>query len=379
MKKYSPRSPVFFSVVSSICIPCLAAAFLSTAFCGEPTDSPGVPLSPTPESGSYPSVQMGLVCSGGACRPQNPAPRANAPQSGVPQSIIPPVRVPRCQVRLAVSSQRVSSFGSGTIIRFRNRILILSCAHVFEDIDNGAAISVPTLNLPQSDGATAYSSRPIRLLGRDKIYDLAVLDASLTAADLGSFEAIDLLAAPPLPGESATACGFGPNGTYQQTPAVVAGYVKSGKTPTFDTLRANYSAARQTVRFGDSGGGIFNQNGELIAVLWGSDAQALYATQIGRVLFFLNETIPNAPEFPDPPSVCPPPTNVPGSQYAPYSNPNSAPDPAAPYQSSAPAFVYRLFSILQWLILVTLCAIMVRESLQKRPAQEQKYSYTSNK
>ncbi len=389
---FRPIHPIlFFSLLSFLGIPCLAAAILSTAFCGEPIDSPGVPQPSEAEreSDSYQKVQMGLVCSGGACRPQNNAPRTNnspgcincAPggANGYPGSSAPPTSGPsasnaqpnvsRSQVRVAVSTSRVNSFGSGTIIRYRNRLLILSCAHVFDDLDVGGSISVPSFNSPySSNGRAGQNIGPIRLLGRDKVYDLAVLDASLTDGDLGTLSAVPLSAAPALPGESVFACGFGPTGVYQQTAANAVGYVKSGQTPTFDTLKATYSRAGQTVRFGDSGGGVFNRSGELVAVLWGSDAQALYATQIGRILYFLNETVPALPappiEYRNPPPVCPPPTDVPKSfddsdnYYSgpswrpappPY-NPDRQPLPPAP----APRTDSRLLAILQWLLILSL-------------------------
>lgn len=407
--KYSSFRPIhpilFFSFLSFLCIPCLAAAILSTAFCGEPIDSPGVPqpFNAERESDSYQKVQMGLVCSGGACRPQNNAPRTNNPPdcinctpggpngySGGPNgysggtngysgSNAPPtsgsqgfsqqLNVSRSQVRVAVSTSRVNSFGSGTIIRYRNRLLILSCAHVFDDLDVGGSISVPSFNSPySSNGRTGQNIGPIRLLGRDKVYDLAVLDASLTDGSLGTFSAVTLSSAPALPGELVFACGFGPTGVYQQTAASAVGYVKTGQTSTFDTLKASYSRSGQTVRFGDSGGGVFNRSGELVAVLWGSDSQALYATQIGRILYFLNATVPNLPAPPkdycNPPFVCPPLTNVPESYddsdsddslrpwrpAPPRDNPVRQPLQLAP----VPRTDSRLLAILQWLLILSL-------------------------
>jgi S1-C subfamily serine protease len=72
--------------------------------------------------------------------------------------------------------------------------------------------------------------------------------------------------AAPQKGEPVASCGYGPNGQYRCNQGRVTGYVRADGTEKFETLELTGAA-----RDGDSGGPVFNQRGELVAVLWGTD------------------------------------------------------------------------------------------------------------
>ena len=226
----------------------------------------------------YGVIQMGVICSGGTCYP-----------SEINQSI----------VRVAVVSSKTNSYGSGTLIYYQNRVYLLTCAHLFEK---------------ETDFATVQFSkqigRPVQPLAIDREYDLAILDMSIPGALPSGAVPVKLTATIPLPGARVYAAGYGPAGIFKVTVATVKGYVQVQGADARDTLQAVYDRKGATVRFGDSGGGVFNQSGELVATLWGSDNDCLYGSQIGRIRYFLQSAIPEQKPEPDREQISkiPPPT-----------------------------------------------------------------------
>ena len=220
------------------------------------------------EEFDYGVIQMGVICSGGFCCP-----------SEINQSI----------VRVAVASPKTNSYGSGTLIYYQNRVYLLTCAHLFEN-----ATDYATVQFSKQVGC------PVQPLAIDREYDLAVLDMSIPGALPSGAEPVKLTATIPLPGARVYAAGYGPNGIFKVTVATVNGYVQVQGADARDTLQAVYDRKGATVRFGDSGGGVFNQSGELVATLWGSDNQCLYGSQIGRIRYFLKSVIPEPKPKPVP-------------------------------------------------------------------------------
>ena len=208
----------------------------------------------------YGVIQMGVVCSGGSCYP-----------SEINQSI----------VRVAVASSKTNSYGSGTLIYYQNRVYLLTCAHLFEKDTDYATVQFSKQN-----------GRPVQPLAIDREYDLAVLDMPIPGALPSGAVPVKLTATIPLPGARVYAAGYGPNGIFKVTVGTVKGYVQVQGADARDTLQAVYDRKGATVRFGDSGGGVFNESGELVATLWGSDNQCLYGSQIGRIAYFLQSAIP---------------------------------------------------------------------------------------
>lgn len=216
----------------------------------------------------YGIIQMGVICSGGSCCP----PEIN-------QSI----------VRVVVASPNLNSYGSGTLIYYQNRVYLLTCAHLFEN-----ATDYATVQFSKQVGC------PVQPLAIDREYDLAVLDMSIPGALPAGTTPVQLTASIPFPGTRVYAAGYGSNGVYKVTVATVKGYVQTLGADARDTLQAAYDRTGATVRFGDSGGGVFNQSGELVATLWGSDNQCLYGSQIGRIRYFLKSAISEPKPIPVP-------------------------------------------------------------------------------
>src|SRR5690606_977614 len=72
-----------------------------------------------------------------------------------------------------------------------------------------------------------------------------------------------------------TACGFGPSGAYRCAAGPVLGYSEG---PGQTSVRIGGA-----VRSGDSGGGVFDNRGRLVAVVWGESGGVTYAST-GRPL-----------------------------------------------------------------------------------------------
>lgn len=223
-------------------------------------------------------IQMGVICSGGSCRKADSYPSV---------------------VRVAVTSEKTNSYGSGTLIVFNGRVYVLTCAHLFESKNDWGAV--------QFSGKTGRCAQPLAI---DRSYDLAILDASIPGVIPPGAVPVSINAAAPLPGAKVYAAGYGSTGVFKVTAATVKGYVRTDGADACDTLKGAYDRSGMTVRFGDSGGGVFNEAGELVATLWGSDNDCLYGTQIGRIIAFLQTAIheSNLTPVSNESTVTPPPT-----------------------------------------------------------------------
>ncbi|HYO26053.1 MAG TPA: serine protease [Lacipirellulaceae bacterium] len=162
-------------------------------------------------------------------------------------------------------SNSAANVGSGTLIDVaadRQRGLVLTCAHLFTEGTGRVIVQF-------ADGRTHGA----HLLAIDGAADLAALEI----AQPGGAPATVHLAwegAPML-----TACGFGPTGEYRVVRGALIGAACS---PGRESLRIGAA-----VRSGDSGGGVFDPQGRLVAVVWGESAGVTYATSGAPLRAFL--------------------------------------------------------------------------------------------
>jgi len=183
-----------------------------------------------------------------------------------------------------------SNIGSGTLIDRTSDSregLVLTCAHLFHE---GVGDIVVTF----SDGRTHGA----KLIHVDRQADLAALaianpkakpaKVSLVVSQQGRL----------------FACGYGPRGVYRC--AVGPRIGQASGTGQLSLMIAD------RVRSGDSGGGVFDEQGRLVAVIWGESQGVTYASYgkplqrfLGRVLGQRNLPVGNCPG-----GVCPqqPPT-----------------------------------------------------------------------
>ncbi len=152
------------------------------------------------------------------------------------------------------------SGGSGTVIDSRDGYsLVLSCGHVFRD---AAGTSV---NVSLHDGRVVVG----KLIKRSDEPDLALVSVPITSPAYSPLAAGDV---------------------SQQQATVTIGLfgVKAGLVRTVNRYAGlpNFTVARQSTE-GDSGGGVFNDRGELIGVHWGGSNGEAFAVGLPAVRSFL--------------------------------------------------------------------------------------------
>ena len=190
------------------------------------------------------------------------APRVKAVTSATPHPSV---------ARIIVPNRDGMAFGSGTLVDLREKHgLVLTNWHVVDGASDEITVRFP-------DGFVTGA----RVLKVDKVWDLAAL-----AIWRPNCQPVKLAKIPPQPDDWLAIAGYG-SGTYRFI---------SGRCTQYFAPKTNYPlelvelsvAARQ----GDSGGPIFNQQGELAGVLFGASYGTTMGSYCGRVKQFLAGVLP---------------------------------------------------------------------------------------
>ena len=80
-----------------------------------------------------------------------------------------------------------------------------------------------------------------------------------------------------------------PTDGWRSTPACFLGYKRSTQTPNGPD---DWFEISGHARPGDSGGGVFNQRGRLVGVLWGTNGEVVVGVQAGRLHLLLDSALP---------------------------------------------------------------------------------------
>ena len=281
-------------------------------------------------------------CSGSSCPlPQTPrfprSPQYGAPSYGVPYqnpggyapSITAEVqeKIKKASVRVAVPiSSRTTAYGSGTLFAWGDSVGVLTAGHVVEDGTSVFIIHESLGNIPCD--VHVYNTAT----------DYALLEPREKQEELWELAAKPYSGGPLQNGSTVVTAGFAGNtvvtiraGVLQRYATVSNGgrfgrsiliigdikdYInKSGIMPMlgFKSVAGvgtgNWMEIHGTARSGDSGGGIFTEDGRLIGNIWGSDMRNLVvatwfgpATQeIGKTCIFNWRRRPNpSPGNPNP-------------------------------------------------------------------------------
>jgi serine protease Do len=195
-------------------------------------------------------------------------------------------------VRVSVQEQDGISQGSGTLVEIREQYgLVVTNWHVVRDASGGIQVIFP-------DG---YRSAA-RVLSTDRDWDLAAL-----LIWRPSVKPVPLAPRAPRPGERLTIAGYGP-GNYRAVDGRCTQYVSPGANLPFEMVEVS-ARARQ----GDSGGPIFNADGQLAGVLFGSGGGTTSGSFAGRVQSFLATAWPPSLPYDQPGQLAnldPPPTGL---------------------------------------------------------------------
>lgn len=228
------------------------------------------------------------TCPNGTCPfaetpPQTVQPPLPPAPAGVLRSVVRVYNayeetISTADAALGPTRRRVVEKGSGAIVAdSQGARYVLTAAHIFRD-GRGQIVA-------QSLDGRAF---PAQLVLASEECDVALLRVD-AARDV---PALTISSSWPRQGETVWRAGFGPDEKLQELAGVVKGYVKTDRYATYETLKID-GPARQ----GDSGGPVYNESGEIVGVVWGTDGSDAYATYCGRVLKTLCDYSPSfAPE-----------------------------------------------------------------------------------
>jgi S1-C subfamily serine protease len=184
-------------------------------------------------------------------------------------------------VRIVVAEGPSTSRGSGVAIGDGK---VLTAWHV---VRTNSSANIPTVYF--QDGTQSKA----RVVKADDAFDLALLQCETPGP------AFALLGDEPTVKESLTVVGYGPHpSSWRESRGRIIGRARPSSEHPMDHIIIS-TPARQ----GDSGGPVFNAQGHIAGILWGSEGSRTYATHAGRIREFLNgptiEDVVAAAQCPD--------------------------------------------------------------------------------
>lgn len=166
------------------------------------------------------------------------------------------------------------SLGSGVALAWKGHVVVLTAGHVVCD-----SRRIWIRNTTKIHTA--------RIIKTDRAWDVAVLQplgsGRFDCARLAWREGGMLRS-----GDRLESCGLGPAGGRL---AVNRGRFLHYARSSARSAATDWLVMTGTARQGDSGGPVFNREGELVGILWGTDGQTVVATQCGRLHVVLGEAM----------------------------------------------------------------------------------------
>lgn len=222
-----------------------------------------------------------------------------------------------------------NNVGSGTLVDItddQSEGLVLTCAHLFTEGVGQIVVEFP-----------AGKSHGAKLIAIDRAADLAALAISKPDGPQApvKFEVTK--------NQTVRACGFGPSGVYRCATGPVVGEVSDSEQVSV--------LIGDAVRSGDSGGGVFDSDGNLVAVVWGEAGGVTYASGGAPLRRFLDRVLGRRTAFvyACPGGTCPRPFGggvvnrpvtapTPPPEHAPINRPHAADLFGASAPDGSPAF-----------------------------------------
>lgn len=203
-----------------------------------------------------------------------------------PREAAAPSNIHPAVARIVAQGNGSVSFGSGTLVYANDDAgVVITNWHVINEATGAISVHFP-------DGF--YSIGKVASYDRD--WDLAAIAIRRPPG----VQPVSLANEAPRPGDLLTIAGYG-SGNYRAASGRCTQYVAPGTSFPYEMVEVAVSA-----RQGDSGGPIFNQQGELAGVLFGEGHGRTSGSYCGRVKWFLASVAPDvaAPRFaPEAPSV----------------------------------------------------------------------------
>lgn len=199
-------------------------------------------------------------------QPATPDEPAAAPAAaGQPRPVVARVTAARGNVRHAGSGVLVQASGTTAVV--------LTNWHVVRDGRDAVTVAWPD-----------QTATPGRVVAWDAAWDLAAIAVPRPGA-----QPVPIAAKAPRIGDPLTIAGYGPHGRYLEQTGVVTMYASPpGRHP------QQWVECRAAARSGDSGGPMFDADGELAGVLFGSKDGLTVGSCSTRLRAFL-ASLPGAP------------------------------------------------------------------------------------
>lgn len=176
-----------------------------------------------------------------AAEPGDLEPRAVPRAGGQPREVV---------ARVTATGHGVLHHGSGVLVQVTPVAgILLTNWHVVRDAPRGITVLWP-------DGSVVQG----RVMAHDSEWDLAAV-----AVARPTIQPVQIAASAPRLGDHLTMAGYGPSGGYLEQHGSVTGYLSPVRS-----RRREFVEMRAQARNGDSGGPMFNDDGELAGVLFGS-------------------------------------------------------------------------------------------------------------
>ena len=170
-------------------------------------------------------------------------------------------------VRIMADDGNATSYGSGTLVARTEKLsLVITNWHVVRDAKGEITVAFP-------DGFRSSAN----VVKKDRNWDLAAL-----VIWSPKVEPVPIARRAAKPGDRLAIAGYG-SGKYRMTWGQCTQYVAPGLNFPYEMLELSVEA-----RQGDSGGPIFNQQGELAGVLFGAGRGTTSGSYSGRVQQFLD-------------------------------------------------------------------------------------------
>ena len=168
------------------------------------------------------------------------------------------------------------SKGSGVLVRWGARIVVLTARHVVKD--------AKTIHVEFHDRRRCTAA----ILKTDARWDCAVLDLGVQPEGIAPAEMTFGADAAFQPGDRLETCGYGPDGRLACNSGLFGGYRRSAAAPDGpDDWMILSGHARQ----GDSGGPVFDLQGRVAGILWGTDGREVVCVQPGRIHALLDAAV----------------------------------------------------------------------------------------
>jgi S1-C subfamily serine protease len=172
---------------------------------------------------------------------------------------------------------RTRSIGSGTLVRWgAKKIVVLTARHVVAD---ARKIVVELFNKKTCEA---------HVLKVDAVWDCAVLELQREPEGVVAAEVELGPQAMQHEGSRLESCGYGPDGKLAANSGLFLGYKRSTQTPNGPD---DWFEISGHARPGDSGGGVFNERGRLVGVLWGTNGEVVVGVQAGRLHRLLDAAV----------------------------------------------------------------------------------------